>query len=107
MIGVYLIGLVAGLFTAVAQRISDPLGFFREPDPDVPTLWRQIVRTTGWVAVAFAFLLWWYLLLSALTADNIVGRDGIMGRILQSIDGVVLGVLRFARALVPDVEVSL
>ncbi len=104
---VYLAGLFAGAYALIVQRVADPLGFFREPDPSQPTLWRQIVRGLGWVGVGFAFLLSLYLLLSALTADNIVGRQGIFARLLDSIDGVVLGVLGVVQRLIPDVEFSL
>jgi len=104
---VYLAGLLAGAYALLVQRVADPLGFFREPDPSEPTLWRQVLRALGWVGVAFACLLTLYLLLSALTADNIIGRDGILARVLDTIDGVVLGVLQIVGRLIPDVEFSL
>lgn len=104
---VYLIGLAAGAFGAIAQGIASPLGFFREPKPDEPTLWRQALRGLGWLGVAFAALLWLYLVLSALTADNIAGRGGILARVLDSVDGIVVAVLGFFAQFIPDVEVTL
>ncbi len=104
---VFLAGLFASAYALLAQRAADPLGFFREPNPDEPTLWRRVLRGLGWVGVGFALLLTLYLLLSALTADNIVGRQGIAARVLDSVDGVVLGVLKLVQQLIPDVEFSL
>lgn len=104
---VFFTGFLASAYAVLAGRAADPLGFFREPDPAVPTLWRQVLRGLAWLAVLFAFLLTLYLVLSAATADNIVGRDGILGRLLTSLDGVVLGVFEVVGRLIPDIEVTL
>lgn len=104
---VYFTGLVFGIFGTLARRVAAPLGIFRDPDPDEPSLWRQVVRGLGWLAVATAYLLWLYLILSALTADNVIGREGILGRILDSLDGFARGLFDLIGRFIPDIEVSL
>ena len=104
---VYVAGLMFGIFATVARRVAAPLGIFQDPDPAQPSLWRQVVRGLGWLAVAIAYLLWLYLILSALTADNIVGRGGILGRMLDTLDGFARGIFDLIGRLIPDVEVTL
>ncbi len=104
---VYFVGLMAGMFGTLAQRVADPLGFFRDPNPDEPSLWRMVVRVIGWIATAAVALVWLWLVLSALTSDNIVGRDGILGRILDSIDSSARLLFDFAGRFIPDIDVSL
>ena len=104
---IYLSGLLVSVFGMLSQRTASALGFFREPNPAEPTLWRQVLRWVGRLGMVIAFILWVWLVLSALTADNIIGRDGILGRILDTFDRLARQILELVGRLIPDVEVTL